>query len=109
MVLDMKTGCKRCDGFGMAQHKAVAGGVCFECGRLPAGESTNAVAVVSRRTRLILDFKTWLNRAAYEKNEGTLTEWFSDVREDIASKLSVSPADVADRARAAFAKLGLAV
>lgn len=106
--------CKRCGGEGMGQHKHVAGGMCFECGRTPAGNGSNApVAKVDARLRLILDIQMLLSRAKHEIAEGTVGAWWSDVMDhpDINNRARIlnGPADVRDRAIAAFAKLGLTV
>jgi hypothetical protein len=116
---DMSNGdCKRCAGDGMAGYKHRAGGVCFLCGRMPAGEGQTARAdtLCSKRERCILDLAAYLNNAKREHAAGDLTDWLSDsagygdptTLESIRGLVTVAPSDVAARARAAFARLGVA-
>lgn len=105
--------CERCGGLGLSNYKHIACGMCFACGATPAGEVVSVAVRATLRERRILDIATILRRAETEKREGTLKEWWADVVacEDTAlrARVETAPADVRDRARAAFARLGLAI
>lgn len=103
-----ETNCKRCDGNGLPQHKAICGGVCFACGALPAGETASPAFVASARARMIGHLATIINRAKSETAEGTVGEWWIEVRDELRARIAVAPADVAARATAALAALSLA-
>lgn len=107
------TACRRCNNEGMVSHKHIAGGMCFACGRMPGGVEATPVQRAAARERLILDIATLLRRAEQEKAEGTLGEWWADVTTDesicLRAKIALGPADVGARARAAFARMGLAL
>jgi len=115
-----KTECKRCGNEGMHGYKHVAAGMCFACGRTPAGgASSKAAPLCSLRERIILDISSWLRNAERAKSEGTLASWWADVGPDsdeygcrvpgIASRVRSAPADVQARAIAAFARVGIAI
>lgn len=103
--------CKRCGGEGMHGYKHVAGGVCFACGRTPAGTTATPAQLASARERLIGGLYGIIRRARAEQAEGTLQEWWADITtcEDtcLKARVETAPADVRDRAIAAFAALGL--
>ena len=101
--------CKRCDGHGLPGFKHNAAGICFACGALPAGETEtpSKLVLVPRRERHICDFSMFLGRAKQEAEAGTVRAWWDDAKEDVRALLSVCDSDVATRARAAFAKLGI--
>lgn len=112
--------CGRCGGEGMGQHKDVAGGVCFECGRLPAGGVASPVQLASARERMICRIASALRMAQAAANEGTLAQWWADAGQDeedlggavvagIATYVKAAPADVRARAVAAFGRLGITV
>ena len=107
------TPCARCNDEGLPTYRHIAGGMCFACGRTPAGEVVTAVVRANLRERRILDIATILRRAETEKAEGTLKMWWSDVVscEDTAlrARVETAPVDVRDRAKAAFARLGLSL
>jgi hypothetical protein len=108
--------CKRCGNEGMAQHKAIAGGVCFLCGRLPAGEKATPATLATARERAISTLRGFIARASQELEAGTPADWLDDVmipRDDGCATLQevvrAAPADVAARATVAFARLGITV
>ena len=108
------TPCKRCAGEGMGQHKHIARGACFVCGRTGETAATREALRLTRRERSIADLRTALSRAAQEKAAGTLAAWWQDANDasddmpTIKGMVKGADADVAARARAAFARLGLA-
>ncbi len=110
------TECKRCGGEGMAQHKHIVRGACFLCGRTGETDATREALRLTRRQRSIADIRTALARAEQEKTAGTLAAWWRDVNDDedgtmptVAGMIRGAEADVAKRARAAFARLGLSL
>ncbi len=111
----MSSECKRCGGEGMGQHSR-ANGMCYLCGRLPAGETVKPEAALCSRERIILSLKAYINNAGRERAAGELTEWLETscgygdptTLESIRGLVRAAPADVAARARAAFARLGIA-
>lgn len=108
MMLDMS--CERCGGHGLPGYKHNQAGKCFVCGALPVGEKVESdVGRVSARERAICDFMTLLARARSEIAEGDVMAWWEDVLPDVRARIGVAPRDVATRATAAFARLGLSV
>lgn len=107
------TECKRCGGEGMRTYKHVAGGVCFACGRTPAGQAATPVQLASARERRILDIAVMLRNGARAKEEGTLQAWWTDLVTDpdccARARVLSAPDDVRARAIAAFARLGITV
>lgn len=101
--------CERCGGEGMTQYKHVVGGVCFACGRTPAGKAATAVELAAARERRICDIASLLRRAEQERAAGDLADWWLEVRDGARAKVRTAPADVCARAVAAFVKAGLAV
>lgn len=112
-----KTECKRCGGEGMGQHSR-AQGMCYLCGRMPAGQAQEKLEtpLCSARERSILDLKALLGNAAREHAAGELAEWLDfscgygdpTTIQTIRAQVNAAPVDVAARARAAFARLGVA-
>jgi hypothetical protein len=111
------TECKRCGGEGMDQHKAIAGGVCFACGRLPRGAGRQtAEIIVARQERARLDLLAYYRNAKRELAAGELVEWLATscgygdptTLEGIRGTLNAAAPDVAAKARAAFAAIGVA-
>lgn len=104
------TECTRCRNEGLETYKHVAGGVCFLCGRTPKGHANQGpMLTATARERAIGHLKTLINRAGQEAAAGTLADWLDDTRADIAARLASAPVDVAERARVAFARLGVRV
>lgn len=108
--------CNRCNDEGMAGYRHVAGGMCFACGRMPDGTVASPVLRASARERVIGRLFGLLRRAEQEKEAGTLGAWWAEVRDTDADGspgvrqiVAAAPVDVAERARAAFAKVGLSV
>lgn len=111
-----KTECKRCHGEGMGQHSR-ANGMCYLCGRMPAGQAVTKVEapMCSKRERRILDIKAILGNATREHAAGDLSGWLSEscgygdptTLETIRGLVRTAPEDVAIRARAAFSRLGI--
>jgi hypothetical protein len=107
------TECKRCgDGSGhIARYAHVQGGRCFACGRVVGGQG---VARPSDRARAIGALQGLLAAAAREAAEGTIGAWIAavsgeDACPSLPGTLAAAPADVRDRAVAAFARLGVQV
>lgn len=104
----MSTECKRCGNLGMASHAHVAGGMCFECGRLPGGRVASQVVRATERERCIGRLAGMIAGARREHAEGTGRTWWVESREEVLARIAHAPADVAARALAAFAALGMA-
>lgn len=107
--------CKRCNDEGMTNHRHVAGGMCFACGRLPGGGMASEAVRLSARQSIISRIHTALRRAEQERAEGALRVWWSDISRDddhgpgMVSFVMGAPEDVRARAVAAFARLGIAI
>jgi hypothetical protein len=108
--------CRRCKGEGMGQHSR-ANGACYLCGRLP-GEGhavKEVVAPADARWRSIEDLRVLLANATREQAAGELAEWLDlscgygdpTTLQTIRAQVNAAPADVASRARAAFARIGV--
>ena len=109
--------CKRCQGEGMGQHSR-ANGMCYLCGRMPGeGHAVAAVAPADARAKAIADISVALRKVTQWSADGELQSWLDwtdmdsnpTVGENIRATVRHAPTDVAARARAAFARLGVAV
>lgn len=107
-----ETECKRCHGEGMSQYSHRAYGICYLCGRAPKGETTTPhelpVETTTLRQRTIHQLYCFILNATEAAEAGHADTWLDDyTRPTVSDILRTADADVAARARAAFAKLGI--
>lgn len=99
----------------MGQHSRT-NGMCYLCGRMPGeGHAAKAVAPGDKRHGDISTLAALIANATREQAEGYLDSWLSDeeygwtVMHTIFGLVTTADADVAARARAAFARIGVTI
>jgi hypothetical protein len=110
------TECKRCDGNGtLARFSHVAGGRCFACGRSAVrddGEQGNYTP--TRQQSIARLFALVTQAKAHPEHFAPMRGACGDMEpapqfEEAQRALRVAPADVRDRAIAAFSRIGIAL
>jgi hypothetical protein len=104
--------CPRCSNRGCEAYQHRDQGKCYVCGRLPEAmhEHTGGTSSVAQtpRERSIHQLLTMI-LCVQERvtNRARLSQWLEMSGADLESELAAAPADVATRARAALAKMGV--